>query len=138
MPVFDTTHNIPKIREAIDALMGKPIPFLQRFKRGGIGSRRMVVEDLSEGLQPYVNARHYLTYSNIELRPEGIMVHIHKSLDNFAWCILYEQVHLDFQTAPHVRLAAEDEFILLREGYKFNKKFFDKLADLCEDQRKKS
>lgn len=131
MPVFDTTHNIRKIIDAINALMGMPVPFLQRFKQGGIGSRRMIIEEISEGLQAYINPNHYLTYSNIELRPKGIMVHIHKSLDNFAWCLLYQEMQLHFLDNGHVRLEAEGEYVLFREGYKFNKKYFDKLQLLC-------
>jgi len=132
MPVFDTTHNERKIVEAINDYLGKPIPFFQRFKQGGIGSRRMVIEDLSEDLHPYVNARHYLTYSNIEIRPRGIMVHIHKTLDNFAWCLHFDQITLSTTPEQHVQLQAEDEFILFREGYVFNQKFFDRLEELCE------
>ena len=138
MPVFDTTHNIRKIIEAINALMGMPIPFFQRFKQGGIGSRRMVIEELSEGLLPYVNARHYLTYSNIERRPKGIMVHIHKTLDNFAWCILYENVELSFLENGQVKLEAEGEFILFRDGYKFNQKYFDQLQAICSAHQQKN
>lgn len=131
MPVFDTTHNERKIIEAINEYLGTPIPFLQRFKRGGIGSRRMVIEDLSPELHAYVNARHYLTYSNIELRPKGIMVHIHKTLDNFAWCLRYEQINL-VVAGDDMRLEAEDLFIVFRAGYTFNQKFFDRLEESCE------
>ena len=132
MPVFDTTHNIQKIIEAIDKLMGKPVPLFQRFKQGGIGSRRMIIDELSEALTPYVNARHYLTYSNIELRPNGIIVHIHKTLDNFAWCLLYQDLQLSFLENDQVRLEAEGEYLLFRDGYQFNKKYFDKLQKICE------
>lgn len=135
MPVFNTTHNIRKIIDAINELMGKPIPFFQRFKQGGIGSRRMVIDELSEGLKQYVNADHYLTYSNIELRPNGIMVHIHRTLDNFSWCLLYNEVKLDFLENQQVRLEAEGEFILFRDGYKFNKKYFDKLEGICQQHQ---
>lgn len=131
MPVFDTTHNIQKITDAINDLMGMPIPFFKRFRQGGIGSRRMVIDECSKGLTPYVNANHYLTYSNIELRPNGIMVHIHKSLDNFAWCLLYQELKLDFLENDQVHLVAEGEYLLFRDGYKFNKKYFDKLYAIC-------
>lgn len=134
MPVFDTTHNERKIVEAINDYLGPPIPFFQRFKKGGIGSRRMVIEDLSPDLHAYVNARHYLTYSNIEFRPKGIMVHIHKTLDNFAWCLLFEQIDLVILEEDHVCLSAEDEFILFREAYSFNKKFLDRLQRLCRGE----
>ncbi len=138
MPVFDTTHNIKKIIDAINDYLGMPIPFLQRFKRGGIGSRRMVVDDLSPALEPYINARHYLTYSNLELRPQGVMVHIHKTLDTFSWCVLYEDITLEFLENKQVRLEAEGEFILFRDGYKFNHKFFDQLRVTCQQHKNNS
>lgn len=134
MPVFDTTHNERKIVAAINNYLGQPIPFLQRFKHGGIGSRRMVIEELSPELSPYVNARHYLTYSNIELRPKGIMIHIHKTLDNFAWCLRFEEIEL-LITGDAVRLEAEHQFMVFRDGYTLNQKFFDRLEESCEAWR---
>lgn len=130
MPVFDTTHNERKIVEAINAYLGQPFPFLQRFKQGGIGSRRMVIEALSPDLHPYVNARHYLTYANIELRPQGIMVHIHKTLDNFAWGLRFDQIELSTTPEGHVRLSAEEQYLLFRDGQAINARFFQRLEEL--------
>ncbi|WP_052595962.1 hypothetical protein [Aureispira sp. CCB-QB1] len=134
MPIFDTTHNLRKTVEAMNALMGKSFPFLYRIRQGGIGSKRMIIEASSSVFLPYINPSHYLTYSNIEIRPNGILVHIHKSLDNFAWAILFKDLHLVF-VEDDVRIEGEGEYILFRTGYKINKNFFDKLAVLAEQQK---
>lgn len=134
MPIFDTTHNLKKTVEAMNALMGKSFPFLKRIKDGGIGSKRMIIDRTSPIFVPYINPSHYLTYSNIEIRPNGILVHIHKSLDNFAWAILFKDLELVYFD-DHIQIEGEEEFILFRSGYKINKKFFDKLETLLLEKK---
>lgn len=87
--VFETTFSSNKVRDAINALVGKPIPLLQRFRMKGVGSRRMIVLEASPGLSPYLNPEHYPTYSSIEIRPNGILVHINQGLKNYTWAIPY-------------------------------------------------
>lgn len=134
MPIFDTTHNLRKTVEEMNALMGKSFPFIQRIKQGGIGSKRMIIETTSPVFLPYINPSHYLTFSNIEIRPNGILVHIHKSLDNFAWAILFKDLELVLLD-DEIQIEAEEESILFRSGYKINRKFFDKLLELTNKKK---
>ena len=134
MPIFDTTHNLRKTVDEMNALMGESFPFLYRIKQGGIGSKRMIIEETSTIFLPYINPSHYLTYSNIEIRPNGILVHIHKSLDNFAWAILFKDLELLFLD-DNLQIESEEEHILFRAGYKINKKFFDKLSQLIREKK---
>lgn len=134
MAIFDTTHNLRKTVEEMNALMGKSFPFLYRIKQGGIGSKRMIIEHTSPIFLPYINPSHYLTYSNVEVRPNGILVHIHKSLDNFAWAILFKDLDL-ITLGDDVRIEVDGEYILFRSGYKINRKFFDKLSKLLQEQK---
>jgi len=134
MPIFDTTHNLRKTVEEMNALMGKSFPFIQRIKQGGIGSKRMIIETTSPIFLPYINPSHYLTFSNIEIRPNGILVHIHKSLDNFAWAILFKDLELVLLD-DEIQIEAEEESILFRSGYKINRKFFDKLLELTNKKK---
>lgn len=130
MPIFDTTYNKRSITEAINELAGNPIPFWQRILKGGIGSRRMIIEQKSDFFAPYTNADHYLTYSNIEIRPKAIIVHIHKTLDNFAWVLPFEQFTVKAFESIHLQLEAEELFLVFRDGYKINKDFIQKIQDL--------
>ena len=129
MPLFDTTYNKRSITEAINELSGAPIPFLKRFTKGGIGSRRMIIEGKSDFFRPYTNADHYPTYSNIEIRPKAIIIHIHKTLDNFAWVLPFESFSINAQ-GQHVEIQAEGYFLLFREGYKINHAFVKKVQAL--------
>jgi len=132
MPLFDTTYNKRTIREAINALAGAPIPFWKRITQGGIGSRRMIIEQKSDFFAPYTNADHYLTYSNIELRPKAIIVHIHKTLDNFAWVLPFEQFTIT-ALGSHLQINSENMFLLFRDGYRINQAFLQKVQSLQAD-----
>lgn len=130
MPIFNTTYNERKINEAIAKLMGQRIPFLQRFRMGGIGSRRMVIEAHSPFFDDYVDAKHYLTYANFGLRPNGLMVHIHKRLNSYVWAIPYEALNMVATEAGHIKIEAEEVYLLFRDGYKFNQDFMAKVLSL--------
>jgi len=49
--VHNTTYPDPQITYLINQTVGKPYPFLQRIKMGGIGSKRMNILTLSPSLQ---------------------------------------------------------------------------------------
>jgi len=126
MPVYRTTYNKPTITKAIDELLGKSFSFWQRLRQGGIGSRRMIIEEASEALLDYVDSKPYLTYSNMEIRPDGIIVHIHKKLESYAWCLPYESFEMTIQEA-HLLIKTTTNSLLLRDGYKLNAAFLKKV-----------
>ena len=90
--VFNITYKDNNIREEIDQLVGKPFSFLERFRKGGIGSRRMIILEASVNLQSFLSPDHYPTYSSIELRPKGILLYVNQGLKRFAWAIPFYQL----------------------------------------------
>lgn len=126
--IFNTTINDDEITEQINGLVGRKFSFWERIKLNGIGSRRMIIDSTHPSLTPYLNASHYLTYANAELRPKGILIHISKKLQVFTWAIPYYQ--LSFYKTEQTSIHAQGKFIHFREAYNINKSFFDKMLDL--------
>ena len=81
--VFETTYSDKEITNSINNIVGKPFSFFQSLKLKGIGSKRMIVDQVSPNMQAYINTVSDLTYANIELRPLGILIRINKGLRNF-------------------------------------------------------
>jgi hypothetical protein len=134
MPIFNITYNVPKIIEQINYTVGKPHKWIDRLKLGGIGSRRMVVENRSAGFDDYMLQRHYLTYSNLELRPIGIIVRIHKKLENYAWVLPYGDFSFK-KKQDNLIIEAEGDFIEFRDAFVFNQTFIDKLIKQAQTQQ---
>lgn len=128
--IFNTTHTNTEDKEIINDCLGLPFTFLQSLKMGGIGSKRMIIEEVSSNFQNLMNKVSDLNYGNIELRPNGILVRINKGLESYAWAIPYRQLVI-YKTYG-LSLHAQGKFIRFSNSktYKENKNFFKKMIRL--------
>lgn len=96
---------------------------------GGIGSKRMIIDEVSPDLIMYINSVSDINYANIELRKKGIIVFINKGLKNFSWAIPYYQLVLYHVNGLSIH--AQGKFIHFRNNqtFKENKAFFEKLKN---------
>ena len=90
--VLDTTYYNRDHKALIEDLVGKPFSLMQKWKLGGVGSKRMIIDEVSPNLGSVINTVSDLNYGSIELRPKGIVIHMTKGLKNFAWIIPYYQL----------------------------------------------
>ena len=127
--VLNTTHSSKENKELLSDLVGKPFGFMQIVKLKGIGSKRMVIDDVSPNLKQYLNTVADINYGNIELRSNGILIHITKGLKNFTWAIPYYQLVIYRTNGSSIH--AQGRFIHFKNNkmFKENKLFFDKLLN---------
>lgn len=125
--LLNTTYRNKNNTELINEVVGKPFTFLERMKLNGVGSKRMIVDEVSLGFKQLLNTVSDINYANIELRPSGILVRINKGLQTFTWVIPY--FHLAFFKTSQGSIHAEGKFLRFRRNttYKENKKFFAKM-----------
>lgn len=125
--ILDTTYSNKSNNQLINDLVGKPFTLFEVFKMKGIGSKRMVIDDVSPNLKPYVNDISDITYANLELRPNGLLVRINKGLKNYTWVIPF--YHLVIYRSNGSSIHAQGKFIHFKNtiNFKENKGFFKKL-----------
>ncbi len=128
--VYNTTYKSEDVKELINNILGKPFSFFQALKLGGIGSKRMIIEETSTNLNSLLNKVSDINYGNIELRPNGILVMINKGLENYTWIIPYRQLVI-YKTYG-LSIHAEGKFIRFKNNktFKENTSFFKKLIRL--------
>lgn len=127
--ILNTTHFNSEHKQIIADLVGSPFSLVQKLKMKGVGSKRMIIDEVSPNMQSIMNTVSDINYANIELRPKGILIMINKGLKNFTWIIPYYQ--LVIYKVNGSSLHAQGRFIHFRNSktFKENKKFFDKLLD---------
>jgi hypothetical protein len=127
--IINTTHHNAEHKQIIADLVGNPFSLVQKLKMKGVGSKRMIIEEVSPNMQSMMNTVSDINYANIELRPKGILVMINQGLKNFTWIIPYYQ--LVIYKVNGSSLHAQGRFIHFKNSKTFreNKKFFDKLLD---------
>ena len=128
--IYNTTHTNKEATAMFNDLLGKPYSLIQAIKIGGIGSKRMIIDEVSPDFLKYINTVSDINYGNIELREGGILVHINKGLQNFSWAIPTYKVHI-YKTNGF-SIHADGNFVRFKNNklLKENKKFLDKIIDL--------
>jgi hypothetical protein len=127
--ILNTTHHNAEHKQIIADLIGSSFSLVQKLKLGGVGSKRMIIDDVSPNMKSMMNVVSDINYANIELRPKGILVMINQGLKNFTWIIPYYQLVIYKTNGSSIY--AQGRFVHFRNSktFKENKKFFDKLLD---------
>ncbi|MFC5194841.1 hypothetical protein ACFPH8_05825 [Bizionia hallyeonensis] len=135
--ILNSTYHDKEYKEVISDLIGKPYSFFEALKLKGIGSKRMIINEVSPNLQAYLNRVSDINYANIEMRSGGIIIYINKGLKNFSWIIPYYQLVLYKTNGASIH--AQGKFINFENNnmFKENKAFFKRLLDakVVYDQR---
>jgi len=127
--ILDSTYFNKDHKQLINDLVGKPYSFLEALKLGGVGSKRMIIEDVSPNFKQYMNQVDDINYANIEMRSGGILIYINKGLKNFTWVIPYYQLVIYKTNGASIH--AQGRFVHFKNNTMFrdNKAFFDRLLN---------
>tara|TARA_B100000809_G_C15093592_1_gene514148 strand:- start:1304 stop:1729 length:426 start_codon:yes stop_codon:yes gene_type:complete len=127
--ILDTTHNNKENKTLIEDLIGRPFSFVESLKMRGVGSKRMIIENVSPNLQEHLNVISDINYGNIEMRPNGILLYINKGLKNYTWVIPFYQ--LVIYKTNGISIHAQGKFVHFKNNktFKENKTFMSKLFD---------
>ncbi|SDS15224.1 hypothetical protein SAMN04515667_1527 [Formosa sp. Hel1_31_208] len=127
--ILDSTYTNKEHKNIINDLVGKPYSFIESFKMGGIGSKRMIIEDVSPNLKQYMNSVADINYANIEMRPGGIIMYINKGLKNFTWIIPNYQLVIYKTNGASIH--AQGKYVQFKNNktFKENKSFLNKLLN---------
>lgn len=127
--ILNVTHTEKDHKQLLSDVVGRPFTLLESFKMKGVGSKRMIIGEVSPNFQPYLNTVSDISYANIELRTNGILIFINKGLQNFVWAIPY--YHLVIYKTNGASIHSAGKFIHFKNNktFKENKSFFQKLMD---------
>lgn len=125
--IIDNTVPTTDLIRKIDKIVGKSFSFLARYRMGGVGSHRMYVKAYSQGFEKLLQRNSNSLYGNIELRPDGIIIHISQRNHRFSWILPYYQLSV-FQSEGFT-LHGNGEFVRFHTDAYFdkNKVFFERM-----------
>jgi hypothetical protein len=127
--LFNTSYKNEDYVKESNRLLEKAYSFLEKLKIRGVGSRRLIIEELSPSLQPKNMQKTDVNYASIELRPKGIVIHFSNRLDRYSWIVPYYRLAI-FSTLTF-SIHSNGKFIKLSKdkNYKENKKFISKMTE---------
>ena len=125
--IYNSTYNDIEKEIETNNLVGKKFNLIKSIRLGGIGSKRLVVEELGQDFKKMIRQRNDLIYSNIELRSEGIIVYIVEGQKRFTWVIPFYK--LVIYKTPSFSIHSDGSFIRFSNklNHKQNLIFFKKI-----------
>jgi len=126
--ILDTTYKSRENNNLINDLVGTSFSFIQSIKMKGVLCKNLLIDDVSPNFKEYLNSKSD-NYSNLELRPFGVIIRLNNDLKNYSWVIPYYQ--LVIYKINGSSLHAQGRFIHFKNNINFkkNKSFFEKLLD---------
>ncbi|WP_370087767.1 hypothetical protein [Ekhidna sp.] len=123
--IYDTSYSDKETTRQIDKAVGSPFSWRERLRMGGIGSKRMTIHAVSEEYKKYMNADHYQSTANIELRPKGIILHFRHKLQAYSWVMPFQSLTIKYEN--YLLLESDGKFIQFNEPG--NEKFIKRMID---------
>ena len=127
--IYNSTYtNIEKELET-NNLVGKKYNLIKSIRLGGIGSNRLIVDELGLSFKKLIQQKNDIIYSNIELRKKGIIVYLVDRQRRFTWVIPFYK--LVVYKTPSFSIHSNGNFIRYSNklNHKQNLVFFKKMLD---------
>lgn len=127
--IYNSTYNDIEKEIETNNLVGKKYNLIKSIRLGGIGSKRLVVEDLGMNFKKLIQQKTDLIYSNVELRDKGIIVYVVDGQKRFTWVIPFYK--LVIYKSPTFSIHSDGNFIRYSNklNHKQNLLFFKKILD---------
>ena len=87
--IYNSTYTDIEKDIETDNLVGKKYNLIKSIRLRGIGSKRLIVDELSINFKKLIQQKNDIIYSNIELRKKGIIVYVVDGQKRFTWVIPY-------------------------------------------------
>ena len=126
---FNVTYTNKEAQDLINDCFGKSFNFIEKIKLGGIGSKRMIIEDTSNDFKSLLPNNSDICYGNLELRPLGLLIFINIGLKRYVWGVPYRLISI--YKSESFSIHSQGNFIRFKNNklLKENKSFVRKLLD---------
>ena len=127
--IYNSTYNDIEKDIETNNLVGKKYNLIKSIRLGGIGSKRLIVDDLGVNFKKLIQQKTDLIYSNVELRDKGIIVYVVDGQKRFTWVIPFYK--LVIYKSPTFSIHSYGNFIRYSNklNHKQNLLFFKKILD---------
>ena len=109
--LLNISYNDPTVKRQIEKAVGRPFSLQQRWKLGGIGSQKLMINSASIDIHNLLILDDNLKSCNLELRPLGIIVHFRSLLETYGLIIPYYKLKLYKGKAKEYSLYIDQYYI---------------------------
>ena len=83
------SYNNLNVIDEINKLVGKPYSILEKIKRGGVGSKKLLITKADKVIESLLILDQNINNCNIEIRSNGIIIYFRSLLETYGLIIPY-------------------------------------------------
>ena len=125
--LLNISYRDPKQKKQIDDSVGKTFSLQKRWKLGGIGSQKLIINSASVDIYNLLILDHNINSCNIELRPNGIIVRFRSLLETYGLIIPYYKLKIYKGKAQEYSIYKDHYFIKIIADSDATHQFFNKI-----------
>ena len=127
--LFNVSYNDEKIKNKINSLVGDSFSLLERLKKGGIGSGKLIITKADKEIENLLILDKNINYCNIEKRKNGIIIMFRSLLETFALVIPYYKLIIFKVTADEYTFNIDNKFLKIKVKNKSDHNFIRSITD---------
>lgn len=127
--LINISYNNSGIKKKIEEAVGKPFTIQKRWKLNGIGSQKLTINSSSIDIHNLLILDQNINTCNIELRPNGIIVHFRSLLETYGLIIPYYKLNLYKGKAKEYSVYIDKYFIKVLADTKSTHDYFKKVLN---------
>jgi hypothetical protein len=126
------SYNNLNVIDEINKLVGKPYSFLEKIKRGGVGSKKLLITKADKIIENLLLLDQNINNCNIEIRSSGIIIYFRSLLETYGLIIPYYKLVIFKVSENEYTLNVDSKFVKIKikskKDYTFIRKIMEEKA----------
>ena len=125
----DLSYKDSEIEKEINNLIGKEFNLLEKFKRGGTGSRQLIIKKSDNNIYEILSKSYELNRCNIEIREKGIIIYFRSRQSTYGLSIPFYKLVIFKVDESHYTLTYDEYYLKVRIEASSDHKFLKKVLE---------
>tara|TARA_B100000242_G_scaffold294015_1_gene274205 strand:+ start:8100 stop:8519 length:420 start_codon:yes stop_codon:yes gene_type:complete len=108
------SYNNLNVIDEINKLVGKPYSFLEKIKRGGVGSEKLLITKADKIIENLLLLDQNINNCNIEIRSNGIIIYFRSLLETYGLIIPYYKLVVFKVSENEYTINVDSKFVKIK------------------------
>ena len=108
------SYNTLNVIDEINKLVGKPYSFLEKIKRGGVGSEKLLITKADKIIENLLLLDQNINNCNIEIRSNGIIIYFRSLLETYGLIIPYYKLVVFKVSENEYTINVDSKFVKIK------------------------
>ena len=123
------SYNNLNVIDEINKLVGKPYSFLEKIKRGGVGSKKLLITKADKVIENLLILDQNINNCNIEIRSSGIIIYFRSLLETYGLIIPYYKLVVFKVSENEYTFNVDSKFVKIKTKSEKDHDFIRKIME---------